>query len=173
MPVLVPSAPSSSTGTTERTLIPDKTHVAAFIDAIEIRENNARDGYYLNIKVETTEACEWPRRWVYGMVSLKRTARWRVDEFLRATGASDADLAGDVCFYDGSLEDPPTLDQDSVLIVDTVSLLGDEVEIEIIIDKFRNPTTGEERISNKIGKFLPTTEARIAAHSVTEDDIPF
>lgn len=173
MPVFVPAAPSTTERQT-RELIPDQTIVTAFIDNIEIRENNKRDGYYLNIKVETAPDCEWPRRWIYGMVSLKKAARWRVDELLRATGASDTDLAGEVCFFDGSVEDVPEITtEDPVFLVDTCTLLGDRVDVEVVIDKYTDPKTREERINNKVGKFLATTDTILASRILDDEDVPF
>lgn len=171
MPVLIPVAPQRDTDTTqERELIPDKTVLSGTIDEVQIRQNNAGDGYYLNIKVVTSDGGPYPRRWIYDIVSLKEKARWKVDQLMHAVGASDNDLSVPVCFYDASLEDPPEFDTDSpIFVIDVNALLGEYVDFEVTIDAYKDKT-GQPRQKNAIKKFLPRRDAVVP---VDDMDLPF
>lgn len=163
MAVLIAPAPVE-TDKRVKELIPDKAVVSARIETVELRANKAGDGYYLNIKVETVDSCPWPHRWLYGMVSLKDTARWSANALMLAVGASEADLAGQLCFYDSSLEDAPKAD-DTTLVVDINSLLGDLVDVQVTQETYN----GETR--NRVGRFQ--RNRLDAAHADGQDDLPF
>jgi hypothetical protein len=160
--MIAPAAPSESRA---KELIPDKTVVSAYIETIDIRLNKAGDAYYLSVKVNTVDTCPWPDRWLYGMVSLKDTARWSANAFLLATpDVTEADLAGQLCFYDGTQEDPPTPEGD-VFVVDINDLIGTLVDVQVSQETYN----GETR--NKVGRFLRNRTVGLAAADT--DELPF
>lgn len=165
MAVMIAPAPLDTTSRAKE-LIPDKAVVSAHIETIEIRQNKAGDGYYLNIKVNTVDTCPWPDRWLWGMVSLKDTARWSANAFLMAVGFQEDELTGPLGFYDASLEDAPASDDPTALILDVNTFLGELVDVQVVQETYN----GETR--NKIKAFQRNRVAGAAA-LMDSDDLPF
>jgi hypothetical protein len=143
--------------------IPPGTYNATIFD-ITIQENKAHDGYYLKVFCALQDEGYVNRR-VSGNVSLKPTARWKLNEFLRSIGFSKEDLSKEIKIFDKNEEAPGDLDNTVCPVF--LALLLDDVELRVEVTNEQNGDKTYSVVDRWVAPpdaYVPTTAA---------EDVPF